>query len=1529
MWGETSYVLNYTGTITLEYKLFQETYSSDLSLSGPGLQLNFQAKKSRSSALNGGFSVQYYDGSWHDWESPSVSTTDYSNFGPYDVPANTTKIRFKIASTGSSYTKYVTNVKITRATTLSVSSTSPALSFGNVHRGNNKTINAKVDWNNTTYNQQLTGSGPAGYSVTATTMGEYGTGKAIPVTFTASSSTSLGAHNGNITLTMNGKTVTIPATANVVTTYYGRALATASTGGCAYVSFTSYDDATTESATTSTANTSNASESKTAYYKAVPSTNYEFVGWTLGSDGNYKSTSAKYGPSVTYSSEASGSPTDTRYKAWFKPIFNFEFTANAINGSYGTANVTYSAKVLGDVGASIASTQPTFTAAPSENCEFEGWYYDEEHTNLASSSSTYRPNIENQSIGSTTRLTLYAWFRKNQTLTWANAYEKNIIVGDSVIGAATVTSSSRRPVTYTSSNNAIATVSKNGDVKGKAVSNDDVTITASQDGNNEYRPATSISRDFHIISKYQAEFVVSGFSGTSPTIYVGSSPTITVSNVSAEFTYASSDPTVVAIERSGNVLTLTALKAGSSTVTLHQPETRTHSEVSASYSISVTKMTNTLAVSLAGQTAQVDGTIGVSFTGQNNTGTPIVANITNQVLSSSVNNGTDVITYSNGTITARNAGTAKITFIQEATNTYEGFTSSTYEITVTKLSNPITITLAGGSATNIKLKYGNTASLSYTSANNGSTPTVTRISGSYTTLSGNTITAGNAQGTDIYEIRQAETYKYEAGYASFTIRVNNSDVADGYVLYKEAEESHTPISTDGTYFNELTLTGPGEILSFKAHKSSFIWDGVTKLEVQCYVNGSWQTGDNAAMYTESLSTSYGGDITCEIPEGTTKIRFFLRVGSTLEHFIKDVKVTRKTYVSASSNKTAFGTVYTDASPKPSATITVGYSSTNGGDINISSSNSHFVPSINSISVESNKTATDNSAGNNTVYICGVDGTQTFTVTYNPDPDPNQLGPEYTDITIGDLFQSKTIRLTATAAKHDNTLAVIGEQNLKVDDEVTNVYSGKNSNAALNWNLSRSGVITYDEETNTMRAVGEGDATLTFTQLSNDFYHGATKGVTVHVTKYSQTLSWNVDLDAATRTLNAGETLTTNTATASSGLDVTYSSSNASALEVDPTTGKLTAKAGGSNIAITATQAGNYKYSEAVSITRYFTVISKLDATVTTSLAEAETNIFPIGSPAITIGCSASLTEDALTVTGDDGIISVAFADNTFTLTALADGTVTVTLTRAEDDGYNALSKTYSIQVIKPALALNPAAAPLIDYEEYSSVTLNRTLKAGYSTIALPFDTDVETLVAGRNEAYDSSADWVAQLSAVTSSVADGYTLYFQKVAGGVIRANEPYVLHLGYQVVNPSWTDLDDGISVEEAEADSLAPSAGYNGYTGWAMWSNFTPSFAMSGKYGIVNSEGGLKLGGNGSTLNAFTAYIAGPALPNHAPRLRVAYVDEDGTATFIDGLPEDDGVQEETVAVYGPDGQRRNRMQRGVNIVRFADGTTRKVQY
>lgn len=257
----------------------------------------------------------------------------------------------------------------------------------------------------------------------------------------------------------------------------------------------------------------------------------------------------------------------------------------------------------------------------------------------------------------------------------------------------------------------------------------------------------------------------------------------------------------------------------------------------------------------------------------------------------------------------------------------------------------------------------------------------------------------------------------------------------------------------------------------------------------------------------------------------------------------------------------------------------------------------------------------------------------------------------------------------------------------------------------------------------------------------------------------------------------------------------------------------------------------------------------------------------------------------------------------------------------------------------PTLRLYPDN-PVWDVStNYKKVTLWRTLKEGFYTLALPFSTTIEALTGGRKIAND----WVAQLQTVTHTQADAgtvdeYTLYFNKTAkgddtdGGAISAGQPYVLHLGEDISGyPSWENQ----SVPAAVAETVTATSGYgsnvgaNGtYASWSMTANFGSGMPMNGLYGIVHGAGGLKMGGSGSSLNAFTAYITGPTSgPNGAPRLRVAYVDEDGTATFIGSLPEDD-LQGEPVAIYGPDGQRRSKMQRGVNIVRYADGTTKKVQ-
>lgn len=1467
-WGEawgygetTSYVLEDTSK---EYSLFTIAEGSALQLSGPGKQLSFRSRSTTTiwgTTGKGPIRVEASTDNGSTWKEiyNTNVTKDYATY-TCDINADVTHIRF-ITTVGATLTKYYRDIYVTRATNITATTTS--IDFGT------RTINdaaitktASFSFNNTTYNQRVTGScTDSHFTVSPVDVGATGS-SSVNVTY---SSTTPGVHSGTVTLSMNGATTTFTVSGSSTATY--NFSATANPNNIAFGTAT----ATVDASITST----NASETKTATFNATAHSGYEFVGWGTTRDAtSYESTANPYQPTITNSTP--GSTANKTLYAIFKPVFLFTATAEKINGSYGQVTSSVTQKILGGPSETSKTAQATFTATPNENCTFHGWYYDAAHTQKASDNATYTEDITNNQVGSTAHLTLYAWFKTNQTLTFnATTYEKNIVKGATLAGAAAATASSGLSVSYQSSNSNVVSVNDVGDVTGVSLSNDDVTITALQPGNDEYNPA-SITRDFHVVSKKEITFTPSGFTGTSPTLHVGDRPSITVENEGDGFKFTSSAPEVVSISKDDNLLTLTALKEGVSTVTLNQPETSTHSAVTQTYTITVKKIANTLQLTLPTQSAQVDGTIQVDTSGRNNTVTPIVADITEQSLASQVNNGKNVITYENGTITACNAGTARITFTQAATDTYEGFTSATFDITVTKIPNPIAITLNGGSATAIKLKYGETATLSYSSAHSDPAISVTRTSGSYTTLSGNTITAGDAAGTDLYAVTQAETYKYEEGYATFSVRVNNTNEEEGYVLNDATEYSH---GTGSGVVHTYELTGPGNMLYYQARSQ------LGAVYYHLYVE--YSTDDNTwveAQDNQDLSTSYK-DFSCPIPEEARYVRFRFPAGGTLTKYIRNVKVPRVTYLRASTDDaTDFGTVYTDETRR--ATFTVNYSTTNGGKIMLNSSNAHFAVSAPDLAVNNHS-----------------DGTHTFTVTYTPSPDA--LGAESAVITISDLFYSQQFTLTATAIKRENTLAVIENRNLMVDDEVTSVYTNKNSEATLNHNVSNEDVITFDVNTNTVKAVGAGKATLTFIQPENNTHLGTTKSVTFTVSKHDQSLSWDQELSSEERTLKIGDRLSTNTARASSGLSVTYASSNEDVLQVDPTTGEITALAGGSNIVVTATQSGNYKYNEATSITRYFTVISKIDATVSTSLQKEGTNTLTVGEDPATIGCNAPITAANFTITGnEDGIITTSFANNTLTITPLKAGTVKITFSRAEDDGYNALSQSYTIEVVNAVLTLNPATAPVINFTEYSQITLQRTLHAGHSTLTLPFNTNISDLAGDGSDAY------VAQLALATYNHADGYTLYFRKVEDGTIQANQPYLLFLTQEVSNRIFTHVTASTPKEIAITQN-----------GWTMHGNYTPGTSMSGRYGMAGDK--LCLGGSNATLNAYTAYFEAPATTQHV-RVKVAVEDGNGNTTWLGEMND----EEETVeAVYGLDGMKLGTMRHGVNIVRQKDGTVKKV--
>lgn len=1634
-WAQTtSYVLNNSN----ETSWGTVGESGNYNFSEPGKTLTFEAKRTGILGVSNtkNFYAQYStDGgsTWTNVLTINLSSKDTWYPQTCEIPENANCVRM-VTETGATGNKQIRNVKITRATTLSTSTSS--IDFGTQHINTSSTNTANINFNNTTYNQTVSGTCTDNhFTVTSKEVGETGS-TTVEITY---ASVTPGIHSGTVTLNMNGKSVSFPVSGSSEATYNFSALAEPNNA-----TFGSASASVTQSITST-----NASESPVATFTATANDGYEFVGWgTTANATTYESTENPYSPTITNS--APGTIATKELYAIFCPVFNFSVNAEKIY-DYGTVYASVNEKILGTPSDKSISTQATFTATPNNECTFEGWYLDREHTQLASTDATYTPSMTNSIPGSTESLTLYAWFKSNQTLNWKNVItDFNLVQGTTADCAATA--SSGLNATYTSSNSIVASVDENGLVTGNIVSNDGVLITASQAGNDQYNAAPEITRTFYVLEKLQASFVVTGFSGNNPTLKVEDQPFITVSNTDGDFTFSSSNTDVLSLEMNNNVITLTALKAGSATVTLSQAANDTHNASSAVYNITVerhqgglsislpetmkvgdsttdfwntgnnevsvnvesnapsvityadgtltavgegtatitvsqaesnkwagesrqqtitvSKVANTLGISLPAQETQVDGTIAVTFSNMNNTGTPVICNITEQTLSSSVSNGTDVITYENGILTARNAGTAKVSFSQAASDKYESYSGPTIEITVTKVSNPISVSLAGSNATTIRLKYAESASLEYSSANNDTPCNVIRTGGSYTTISGNTITAGSTAGTDTYEIKQEETYKYEAGYASFSVRVNNTDEELGYVLYDENEYSH---GAGAGVAHTYELSGPGEILYYSASKGSNMTIYYNLYVEYSTDNATWSEAQN----NESLSSSYK-DFSCAIPETARFVRFRFPGGGTLTKYIKNVKVPRKTYVRASSDKTDFGTVYTGSTAQ--ATFTVDYSTTNGGNIHLNSSNTNFSFSTEELAATANS-----------------DGTKTFTVTYTPNP--AQLGQESSIITISDLFYTQQITLTATSAKRENTLEVIGEQDMKVGDAVDNVYTDKNSDAELSVSMSNEGVVSYDATANRLTAIGEGTAAVTFSQNATDLYLAVTKTVTVTVSKNSntlvmsldkpdlkveetanvnftdknsdgaitasfsvdgivsyhdgtitalkagntritlsqastvahvatsqsfditvskheQTILWDNTLSGNELNLNIGQELSTNTATASSGLSVTYSSSNPAVLSVDATTGKLTALSDGANIMITATQAGNEKYKEA-SVSRSFSVVSKMNAVVITSLSTTGTNELTIGKNSASISCSALLSENNFSIIGDNNIVSTSFANNTLTITPVRSGDIKLTLFRAEDDSYHAIDQTYHITVLGAIAVLSPEDTPSLEYTDYSEITLLRTFKAGYSTLSLPFRTNVGELVG---ELYDADNDWLAQLSVVTYNAQDGYTLYFNKVTDGIIQPNMPYILHLADGVNQPVFTNVTAESPIPgEHIATGGIDNAGTS-FTQWKMVANYTPEMSMEGYYGITGNR--IMLGGSTSTLNAYTAYIVPPA--EASARVRVAVTDENGNTTYIDSNESSDNS---AASVYTLNGIRSSRIQPGINIVIDNNGMARKI--
>ncbi len=213
-----------------------------------------------------------------------------------------------------------------------------------------------------------------------------------------------------------------------------------------------------------------------------------------------------------------------------------------------------------------------------------------------------------------------------------------------------------------------------------------------------------------------------------------------------------------------------------------------------------------------------------------------------------------------------------------------------------------------------------------------------------------------------------------------------------------------------------------------------------------------------------------------------------------------------------------------------------------------------------------------------------------------------------------------------------------------------------SGLSVSFASSNTSVATISE--NTVTLVAAGTTTITATQIGNENYNAASAVAQVLTVNNMQAQTITFSTLAAKTFGDANFNLS---ATASSGLAVSYTSSNASVATIS---GNTVTIVGAGTTVITASQAGNSQYDPAASVEQTLTV-NKANQMITFALP-AERGLTQ-GNLTL-----AATSTSGLTILYSSSNTSVATASGS-TLTLLAAGNTTITATQAGNTNYNAAS----------------------------------------------------------------------------------------------------------------------------------------------------------------------------------------------------------------------------------------------------------------
>ena len=332
--------------------------------------------------------------------------------------------------------------------------------------------------------------------------------------------------------------------------------------------------------------------------------------------------------------------------------------------------------------------------------------------------------------------------------------------------------------------------------------------------------------------------------------------------------------------------------------------------------------------------------------------------------------------------------------------------------------------------------------------------------------------------------------------------------------------------------------------------------------------------------------------------------------------------------------------------------------------------------------------------------------------------------------------------------------------------------------------------------------------------------------------------------------------------------------------------------------------------------------------VSDGIIKAESVTLNTTNTTIALGSTKTLTatvlpEDATmrTVTWKSSNTEVATVDKNGVVTAVGAGTATITATAADGKGAYAECK---VNVIYNTITLTDASSSYSNATEATANTIKYTRtfnSTNWQALYVPFsmkysDWSNDFEVAAINNVHQYDDD--------DNGIFDRTELEIVKVKSGSLKANTPYLIK---PKTTGTKTITVNNATLKKTEVNSIYCASVNTMYTFTGTYNTISGATMISnGYYGMGGGEL-VQAEDNDASLGAFRWYlkIENKEEGSYAPGKITVLCLDDEVATGIDENVVD--VENKVVGIYDANGRKINEMRNGLNIVKYSDGSTKKI--